>query len=127
MRNSIRRFNQRVFNRLVLTFAGRRLYAVIRHTGRRSGRTYTTPVVAWTTSTGFIIPLSFGRTTDWYRNVVAAGRCTIQLRNRLYPAGDPQLIDRTAVLQELPPCGRTIARLVPVHTYLRLRRLDHTS
>ncbi len=41
----VRRFNKAIFNRLILTFAGRHVYAVVHHVGRRSGHAYTTPVV----------------------------------------------------------------------------------
>jgi len=50
----------RPFNAFVLRFAGSRylrLYGVVHHRGRRSGRTYTTPVVVRPTADGFVIPL----------------------------------------------------------------------
>ncbi|HET6317792.1 MAG TPA: nitroreductase family deazaflavin-dependent oxidoreductase, partial [Chloroflexota bacterium] len=66
----------RVFNRLALPLAGTRalpLYGVLVHRGRRSGKTYRTPVVVRPTADGFIIPLPWGEGTDWCRNVRAAG------------------------------------------------------
>jgi deazaflavin-dependent oxidoreductase (nitroreductase family) len=48
-------------------------YMIIGHTGRRSGRTYRTPV-NYTVSEGDIFcTAGFGRTSDWYRNLLAAG------------------------------------------------------
>ncbi len=44
--DAIRRFNRRIFNPLMLTFAGHRgrPYSVVRHKGRRSGKEYRTPL-----------------------------------------------------------------------------------
>ncbi len=64
----VRRFNKAIFNRLILTFAGRHVYAVVHHVGRRSGHAYTTPVVAVPIADGFIIPLTF--VPSWGRPLV---------------------------------------------------------
>ena len=51
--------------------------AVIRHRGRRSARAYETPVAAIATEDGFVVSLQFGSSTDWLKNVLAAGSATI--------------------------------------------------
>src|ERR1051326_9185889 len=58
------------------------MVAVIHHRGRRSGRAYTTPLAARKTKDGFVIPLTFGKQVDWFRNVQAAGGCTIRSEER---------------------------------------------
>ncbi len=86
----------RVFNRLVLPFAGTRLmplYGVLEHRGRRSGKVFRTPVVVRPTSDGFIVPMPWGLTTDWYRNVRAAGECVIRWKGRDYRMVQPAVID----------------------------------
>jgi deazaflavin-dependent oxidoreductase (nitroreductase family) len=70
------------YNRLVSSFAGRRLYALLRHRGRRSGKNFATPVMAWPTAGGMLIPLAWGSQTDWYRNLMAAQGCEVQLKGR---------------------------------------------
>jgi deazaflavin-dependent oxidoreductase (nitroreductase family) len=90
----------RVVNRLVVKLAGTRwlpLYAVIEHHGRRSGKAYRTPVVVRPTGDGFIVPMPWGESTDWYRNVKAAGECVIRWKGRDYPMVQPELIDDPAV------------------------------
>lgn len=76
LRQRIRRFNRRALNPLTLRVVGNRtrVYAALHHTGRRSGRVYTTPVVAEPLNYGFIIPLPYGTDVDWLQNVLAAGR-----------------------------------------------------
>src|SRR5215472_14302219 len=64
----------RLLNPLAVKLAGSRalpMLAVIQHRGRRSGRAYATPAGARPTSEGFVIPLTFGERTDWFRNVQA--------------------------------------------------------
>jgi deazaflavin-dependent oxidoreductase (nitroreductase family) len=51
--------------------------ALIRHVGRKSGRTYETPLLLARVTDGFVAELTYGENVDWYRNVVHAGRCTI--------------------------------------------------
>jgi deazaflavin-dependent oxidoreductase (nitroreductase family) len=86
----------RLFNPLVLALAGTRflpLYGVITHHGRRSGKTFRTPVVVRPTSDGFIVPMPWGERTDWYRNVRAAGECVIRWKGRDYPLVQPEVIE----------------------------------
>src|SRR6266851_3432078 len=89
----------RMLNPLVLLFAGTRLlplYGVIEHRGRRSGKVFRTPVVVRPTSDGFIVPMPWGEGTDWYRNVRAAGACSIRWKGRDYPLVQPEVIDDPA-------------------------------
>src|SRR4029450_6618470 len=77
------RFN-RLPNRLVQAFAGRRLspMGVVEHRGRRSGRTYRTPGGGFRLRGGFGVSLPDGPARDWVRTVLAAGSCTLERRGR---------------------------------------------
>lgn len=59
-------------------------FSLIRHTGRRSGRTYETPVILVGVAEGFIAELTYGEKVDWYRNAVAAGGCVVVHRGKEY-------------------------------------------
>lgn len=48
-------------------------FSLIRHVGRKSGRTYETPVILAKAPEGFIAELTYGDEVNWYRNIVAAG------------------------------------------------------
>ena len=84
VRDAVRTFNKYVLNPAMLHLAGRKHWyaAVIRHSGRRSGKNYATPVVADRVTDGFILPLPYGTGVDWLRNVLAAGRATITVDGR---------------------------------------------
>jgi deazaflavin-dependent oxidoreductase (nitroreductase family) len=82
----------KVLNPVMALVAGRRHFggtARLSHTGRRSGRTYTTPVGAHVTGDTAVIPLTFGNTSDWVRNVRSAGGCLIRLNGTEYPLTEP--------------------------------------
>jgi deazaflavin-dependent oxidoreductase (nitroreductase family) len=66
-------------NRLTSQIArsGRGPFSLIRHVGRKSGRTYETPVILAKAPEGFIAELTYGENVNWYRNVVAAGGCVV--------------------------------------------------
>lgn len=68
--------------------------ALLRHTGRRSGRSYATVVGAWLNGEMIVGSLTFGNQIDWVRNVVAAGCCSIRLDGRDYEATHPEFLDR---------------------------------
>jgi deazaflavin-dependent oxidoreductase (nitroreductase family) len=52
-------------------------FSLIRHTGRKTGKPYETPLLLAAHRDGFIAELTYGPRVAWYRNVVAAGRCTV--------------------------------------------------
>lgn len=63
-----------------LTRAGRGPFALVRHVGRKTGRAYETPLLLIRYGDAFVAELTYGPGVAWYRNVVAAGRCTVLLR-----------------------------------------------
>jgi deazaflavin-dependent oxidoreductase (nitroreductase family) len=66
-------------NRLTtrLARAGRGPFALVVHVGRRSGKTYETPLILARVPDGFVAELTYGTDVNWYRNIVAAGGCMI--------------------------------------------------
>ena len=85
----------KVLNPVIRKVAGRphfRMAALVRHTGRRSGRQYVTPVGAELTGNTVVIPLTFGTESDWSRNVRAAGGCSIRLGGIDYDAVAPEVL-----------------------------------
>jgi deazaflavin-dependent oxidoreductase (nitroreductase family) len=91
----VARFNKLWTNRATMAIAGRRYspYAILRHTGRRSGRQYATPVITASLVDGFIIPLAYGEDSDWYLNLIAAGEGTLEWQGQCYTIEAPELVD----------------------------------
>ncbi|UXA18999.1 nitroreductase family deazaflavin-dependent oxidoreductase [Mycobacterium sp. SMC-4] len=119
--NAVRTFNKHVLNPVMLLLAGRRHWyaAAIRHTGRRTGTTHTTPVVAVRVSDGFITPLPYGTDVDWLRNVLAAGTATITADGRTFDVVDPRIIDAATAAQELPPHRRRAFQRFRIQHYVK--------
>ena len=97
------------------------MVAVIHHRGRRSGRSYTTPLAARRTSNGFVIPLTFGQQADWFRNVQAAGGCTIQWKGTDYQVVEPEVVDWRTVRSAFYPAERILVPLIGIEHFVRLR------
>ncbi|WP_458682756.1 PNPOx family protein [Prescottella equi] len=108
VRDIVRVFNKYVTNPLMMRLAGRKYWyaSVIRHTGRRTGKTYDTPVVADPVTGGFIIPLPYGAHVDWLRNVQRTGTATIRYRGSVYDVAAPEIINAATAAQLLSPRRR---------------------
>lgn len=120
---AIRVSNRYLLNPLMLRLAGRKHWyaSAIRHTGRRSGKQYATPVVADRTDGGFVIPLPYGTRVDWLQNVLAAGRAAISFQGESYDVAQPEIIDAAAALPLLSTeRQRTFGRLGIEH-FLRVK------
>lgn len=126
IRDSIRQFNKKIYNPLIMKFAGRRLYAVVHHIGRRSGKRYATPVVAEQTTHGFVIPLPYGSDADWCRNVFDAGRCTIQYRDMAYQLEEPEVVEAKMALPTFPVGIQLSFRVFGIKQFLQMRHVSNT-
>jgi deazaflavin-dependent oxidoreductase (nitroreductase family) len=115
------RLNLRVTNP-VLRHAAVRLpgFAIIHHTGRRSGRAFTTPANLYRDGDRYVIALMYGRDSQWVRNVLAAGAFDVVTRNRPLHLVEPELVhDPTRSC--VPAPVRPILRLLRVTDFLIAR------
>ena len=117
----------KVVNPLLARVSGTRLiplWAVLRHRGRRSGRWYATPVaVAWTADSLFV-PLPFGTTADWPRNVLAAGGAVIKWKGSEHQMVGPEIVSDSSAFH---PIERRALSLLGIRAVMRLRFAPETS
>lgn len=107
---ALARFNRRVSNPIQMAWAPwLPPFAVIEHTGRKTGTAYRTPVSAFAKGDRVGILLPYGDDTDWIRNVLAAGQCTLQRKRRKYTVTDVQVVPADS--PELPPAACRFGRL----------------
>ena len=114
------------FNPFLLELAASGLipvWAVIVHTGRRSGRRYRTPIAIHPTADGFVIPLPFGK-TDWCRNVMAANDSVIRWKGRSYQVGSARMVDEATGQRAFPPVLRRALALFGIKRFLAVQRVD---
>ena len=80
---SLARFNKKVTNRVQGRWAPwLPPWAVILHKGRKSGREYETPVLAFRSGPHLCVVLFYGDQAEWLRNVVAAGSAGVRRTGR---------------------------------------------
>src|SRR5690349_15459491 len=90
---ALARFNRRITNPLVRRFAGRLPpLGLVLHRGRRSGREYRTPVMAFPTGDRVTFALTHGPEVDWVRNVLEAGGCHLVYGGRTLSLREPHLV-----------------------------------
>jgi deazaflavin-dependent oxidoreductase (nitroreductase family) len=86
-------FNLAVTNRITSRFAARLPgFGILTHVGRKSGRVYRTPVNVFRAPEGFLIALTYGRESEWVRNVIAAGGCKLETRGVQYQLSAPTIV-----------------------------------
>jgi deazaflavin-dependent oxidoreductase (nitroreductase family) len=108
---SLARFNTKVTNPLQSLWAGKLApWIILEHTGRRSGRTYRTPMLAWRRGDRLLIGILYGEESSWVRNVLAADGAEIIRSGRRYRLRHPH-IENPAGHSELSPIGRLYARV----------------
>jgi deazaflavin-dependent oxidoreductase (nitroreductase family) len=101
------------------------LWAILRHTGRKSGAHYVIPIVALPSADGFVIPLPFGQRTQWLQNLLAAGGAGIRSKGREDMVDRPQLVtlDDPVVQRAVPWLLRAASRRLGILTWVSVRRI----
>ena len=123
IRDHIRSLDKQQFNRFVLAFAGRAGigYAALYHTGRTSGKTYATPLVAEPTPTGFLIPLPYGSETDWCLNVRQAEGAVLKKGGTTYLLSQPEIVNEDFAQPLLPERARRMFHICGIRAFLHVR------
>jgi deazaflavin-dependent oxidoreductase (nitroreductase family) len=90
-------------------------FCVATYRGRTSGRVYRIPLNVFRRGDRFVFALTYGPDVQWVKNVLAAGRCDIEIRGRHVELVRPWL--------EVDP--RAGAMPIPVRQFLLLMAVDH--
>jgi deazaflavin-dependent oxidoreductase (nitroreductase family) len=98
--------------------------AIVHHVGRKSGRAYRTPVVAFQSRTGAVIPMTYGRDVDWARNIVAAKRCELVQLGRRVRLGNPRVVGFDRAKARLPAVARAFFKAADFPGYVLLDRVE---
>jgi deazaflavin-dependent oxidoreductase (nitroreductase family) len=107
----------------VLRPVARRLpsFGVLTYRGRKTGRTYHTPINAFRRGDDYFFFLTYGSDVQWVKNVLAAGSCSLETRGQVVELVEPELITDPE-LRPAPPVVRFMeGRIAGVTQYLRMR------
>ena len=123
LQNGLRMFT-RVMRPLALRSAGQEgsSTSVVRHVGRRSGRTYQTPVIAAQHDDSFLIALPYGERTDWLKNVLAGGPAAIMSNGHTYEVNRPKVIPMAEATTYFRPREQRMHRQFHVDSVLEVHQ-----
>jgi deazaflavin-dependent oxidoreductase (nitroreductase family) len=109
------KWNRFATNKLVRLWAGWVPgMGLLRHTGRKSGRQFRTPLNVFPTDSGFAVLLPYGpKETEWLKNVEAAGEATLEHYGRTRRVSRPRVLSRLEAAPEVAPRWRFIFARAP--------------
>ncbi len=115
---SLGKFNKRVTNRLMIRRANHPPFAAIRHRGRTSGQEYRIPINAFPRGDEVVFALTYGSGADWVKNVLAAGRATLEYSGDELELEAPRIVGRADAIEAFPGYVRLATKLIGVTEYL---------
>ena len=112
---------QHSLNHLTLAIARSRHgeFALVRVVGRKSGISRENPVIAAPVAGGFMLELTYGPEVQWFKNVQAAGGCTIvrhQVEHRIVRI---EPVDTATGISAFAPFQRRVLRLLRRKEFVR--------
>ena len=93
-------------------------FLIVRHTGRHSGRLYTTPLAGFDTPSGIVITPTYGPEADWVKNVLAAETFAVDRRGTLRTDERARLVPRSEAWPHLPRLVRLAMRALRIEWYV---------
>jgi hypothetical protein len=88
--------------------------------GARSGNHYETPIIVQPADHGFVIELTYGFDVDWYKNVLAAGGCTILWQGKDYVIDKIEPLDTETGSAAFPLPERLIIRILGMKHFVKM-------
>ena len=118
------RFNRYVTNPIQRLWAGwAPTMGILEHTGRKSGKSYRTPLTVFPTEDGVAILLTYGPDRDWLKNLTAAGGGRIRRYGRTFELGDPVVMPKAQATQSVSGRWQPIFARLPFEQAVLLTRV----
>lgn len=107
-------FNKRVTNPVARTITPwLPSLGTLEHVGRKSGKRYRTPLLAFRTHDGYAILIGYGLQTDWLKNVLAGGPTVLRKRGRAIALVNPLVVSKAEAAALVVPRSRLFYRAFP--------------
>jgi deazaflavin-dependent oxidoreductase (nitroreductase family) len=108
------RFNRYVTNPIQRLWAGwAPTFGILEHIGRKSGKTYRTPLTVFSTHDGVAVLLTYGPNRDWLKNVTAAGGGRLTRYGRTFDIRDPRVMPKAQAAPEVTGWMRPLFKRLP--------------
>jgi deazaflavin-dependent oxidoreductase (nitroreductase family) len=110
----IRPFTTRVVNPITRRIAGwAPWFGILTYKGRKSGKTYRTPMNVFRRGDSYVFALTYGSDVDWVKNVQAAGEVELRTGRRDLHLVEPELF--------VDPKQRQMS--APIRLFLKFNRV----
>ena len=118
MASWIARFNRHVTNPVQRLWAGwLPPFGIVEHVGRRSGKTYRTPVNVFSANVdgkpGVAILLTYGPDRDWLKNLTAAGGGRIRRNGKSFAVTNPRVVTKAEAAAHVAGGARPVFSRLP--------------
>lgn len=122
------RFNRYVTNPVQRIWAGYvPTMGILEHVGRKSGKTFRTPLTVFTTDddgrAGVAILLTYGPDRDWLKNVTAAGGGRIRRYGKTFTVTEPRVMTKAEAAPSVKGAWRPIFARLPFEQAVLLKRV----
>ena len=108
------RFNRHVTNPIQRIWAGYApTFGILEHVGRKSGKTYRTPLTVFTTDDGVAILLTYGPDRDWLKNITASGGGRLKRYGRAFAVADPHLVTKAEAAEHVTGLAKMVFPKLP--------------
>jgi deazaflavin-dependent oxidoreductase (nitroreductase family) len=112
------RFNRHVTNPIQRLWAGRiPAHGILEHVGRRSGKSYRTPLMVFSADLdgkpGLAIILSYGPNRDWLKNITAANGGRMRRYGKTFGVTDPRVVSKAEAAAHVTRGWRPIFARLP--------------
>ena len=114
--------NKYTTNRIMTHIAGKKFghFAILSHTGRKTGKVYKTPIIAEPVENGFVIALTYGKKVDWLANVLAKGSGSLYWKEKEYTLSKPEFVDQKTGLDAFPAPLNMVLGKIGIEYFLKL-------
>ncbi|CAN5863619.1 nitroreductase family deazaflavin-dependent oxidoreductase [soil metagenome] len=117
------RSNRYTTNRLAALFAGwMPMMGILEHVGRRSGKTYRTPLTVFSTADGVAILLTYGPDRDWLKNITATGCGRMKRHGKTVTLRDPHIVSADEAGQQIGGIWQRFFAISPFEKAVLLTR-----
>lgn len=108
------RLNRHVTNPIQKIWAGHApLFGILEHVGRKSGRTFRTPLTVFNTDDGVAIMLTYGPDRDWLKNITATGTARLKRHGSTFTVADPRVVSKAEAAGQITGLARAIFPRLP--------------
>ncbi|BCO37798.1 nitroreductase family deazaflavin-dependent oxidoreductase [Mycobacterium heckeshornense] len=123
------RFNRHVTNPIQRLWAGwLPPFGILEHVGRRSGKTYRTPLNVFNADVdgkpGVAILLTYGPDRDWLKNLNAAGGGRMRRSAKTFGVTNPRKVSRDVAAEHVVGVWRPIFARLPFEEAVLLTKTD---